>query len=264
MSTESRIFLIPRNNSFKPDAESLARFLDELRKGAWICDPEAPDFAALTFTTMRQSAFASKTGAYCKVSVSTGKGSNADSGYAAFPTANVAIWLRARGDADFRIVWPVENYEAVSSSLRYPLDWSNPLSPDAIYYDLELWVSHDYVYKTAEAIDPFDDEHCHCGAPLTYDAEEEGGALFYALRMRARCPECGRPFDPSERSALVRDPWTGLESEVRGGATFRFALVVDCGKCIPRDPISVRLKKELRQLCEYHWQQRFYEIVELY
>jgi hypothetical protein len=88
--------------------------------------------------------------------------------------------------------------------------------------------------------------------------------LFYAPRMRTRCQACGRAFDPSERAATVRDPWTNEESKVRGGATFRFAVVVDCGKCWPAGESGFGANDELRKLCESHFNRSFYEVLDVY
>jgi hypothetical protein len=162
------------------------------------------------------------------------------------------------------IVWPVENQGTDPAPLRYPLNKPSPVSANDTYFDFELWLGRDHVYKTAEVIDPFEDERCACGAELVYDPESGNESLFYAPRMRTRCQNCGKPFEPSERVAIVRDPWTNAESKVRGGATFRFAVVVDCGKCWPEDEAGFGVNEDLRKLCESHFHQSFYEIVEVY
>ena len=102
-----------------------------------------------------------------------------------------------------------------------------------------------------------------CGAELRHEAESGSESLFYAPRLLATCKQCGKPFDPSTRVAKVRDPWTNTESDMPGGATFRFALVVDCGKCWPDDG-AFHVHPELRRLCEAHFGRPFDEIPSVY
>jgi hypothetical protein len=149
--------------------------------------------------------------------------------------------------------------------LRYPLDTDSPADdPEETYYDLQLWLPRDYVYKTSEQIAPFADTRCACGAELQYDPEVEGRVLFHTSRMHAVCTQCGKPFDAATRATTVRNAWTNEPSSVPGGATFRFALVVDCGKCWPDDAGGFHVHPELRRLCEAHFRRPFYEIVNVH
>ena len=43
---------------------------------------------------------------------------------------------------------------------------------------------------------------------------------------------CKAVFDPRRLAAVVIDGWTGEKRLVYGGATSRFAVVVDCGKAM--------------------------------
>ena len=44
------------------------------------------------------------------------------------------------------------------------------------------------------------------------------------------CTRCHKPNEFENLSMTYRDPWTGVEKEDFGGVTYRFAVVVDCGK----------------------------------
>ncbi len=62
--------------------------------------------------------------------------------------------------------------------------------------------------------------------------------------------------------ASGRDDWGGADIEIQGGATYRFALVVDCGKCF--DGRELRLDSELRSLVETTLDVETYEVADLY
>lgn len=119
------------------------------------------------------------------------------------------------------------------------LEWAVPdpagLAPPipAASYRLEIHVSDDYAYRTSAFVGPFATTACACGAPLLAGA-----------RLRRLCPACRRPFDPSSLVAEVRDPWTGEVSALPGGATSRFALVLEA-RGVPRgaapDPEMLRV-----------------------
>jgi hypothetical protein len=176
------------------------------------------------------------------------------------PAAELAEFFASESETDMQVVWPV-----LGDRLRYPLDEDSPADdPDETYYDIELWLSRDYVYKMSEQIQPFDDDRCGCGAELVYEPEIDGKSLFYTSRMHARCNQCQKPFDASTRIATVKNAWTNAPSEVAGGATFRFALVVDCGKCWPEAEGGFHIHPDLRALCETHFGQPFYEIANVY
>jgi hypothetical protein len=262
MGVEMEVFLIPRDNAFRPDGPALAAFVEALRAGRWVCDPQLPSFEAMRFEGMRRNAHAAKTGAYVAKLADRILRVRDGAGYAPLPSGDLAGFFTDARETDLQIVWPVEN---LGDRLRYPLDKDPPnADPEETYYDLEMWLSRDYVYKMSEQIDPFDDTTCACGAELGYDPESGNECLFFTSRILATCKECGQPFDASTRTAAVRDPWTNDTSDVPGGATFRFALVVDCGKCWPEDQDGFHAHADLHRLCETHFDRPFYEIVNVY
>lgn len=105
---------------------------------------------------------------------------------------------------------------------RWPFRW-----PDREYaYDLEIQVSpRDYIHHISETVAPFQSATClKCGGQLSYDAEND---IFQEGRIQAVCPRCGEFFDPSNLPATFTDGWTGEKSTQLGGATYRFALIID-------------------------------------
>jgi hypothetical protein len=64
MGVEMEVFLIPRDNAFRPDGASLATFVEKLRAGRWVCDPQTPSFREMKFAMMRPHVHAAETGAY--------------------------------------------------------------------------------------------------------------------------------------------------------------------------------------------------------
>ena len=72
-------------------------------------------------------------------------------------------------------------------------------------------------------------------------------------------------FDPSLIQVVVRDAWTGKKSLVIGGAMYRFAVVIDCGKCIPeRGPSAIKANPLFLKLCERVMGHEFYEVGDIY
>jgi len=80
-------------------------------------------------------------------------------------------------------------------------------------------------------------------------------------RLRDHCPSCGRPFGPSGRIARGRDPMALAPCTIPGGITYRFALMIDCGKSLPITLAPTnRLNPELVDRCQRHFGTTFYEV----
>jgi hypothetical protein len=155
--------------------------------------------------------------------------------------------------------WDVDDDRA--AELRYPFVGALDDYPHR-YYDVEVVERDDLVYYTGQCIDPFDDTTCECGADLEH--YDEQATSWIDLFLRATCPECGRAVDPSAWPAIVRDGMTGEEREVPGGAAFRFALVIDCGKSLPSQSGPVALDPELLAACRRALGTELYEVSDYY
>jgi hypothetical protein len=59
----------------------------------------------------------------------------------------------------------------------------------------------------------------------------------------------------------VRDGWTGITSVIPGGTIYRFAVVVDCKKCIPERIASpIKADPRLLDVCRQMFGIPFYEV----
>ena len=91
-----------------------------------------------------------------------------------------------------------------------------------------------------------------------------GPPVFVDRRISSACPSCGKPFRPQDLVARVRDLRTGVPRDRRGGATYRFAVVVDCGKRFAREGWPIRASKEFLILVQKTLAQRFYQVGDIY
>src|SRR5262249_43732766 len=109
-------------------------------------------------------------------------------------------------------------------------------------FEIHLMTSGYFAHDWDETVDPIEDSRCDCGQELDWVAVDEpsvGPARARALyeeffggykdvgiafspiralsRLRDRCPSCGRPFDPSRRTAKARDPMAFAPYAIPGG-----------------------------------------------
>jgi hypothetical protein len=223
MGVEARLFLIPRGQVARPSPSKLGALVRRLVAGQWIVEPTRASSRPTPDWT-RDAPQAATTGAFCF----SGTRHHA----LPFDVARADAAFAALAPKDAMICWPVFDHR-VAPPLRYPLEVAPP--SDGAYYDLQLWLSDDYIYVASECVDPFDDAACACGESLERDPEAHGRSLFDQSRLARVCSKCGAEHDVRRRSAIVRDGWTGDERPVKGGAAFTCALVIDVGKCIPQD-----------------------------
>lgn len=139
-------------------------------------------------------------------------------------------------------------------NIRFPLTEPDFVTPD-LYYDLNFYLSNDLVYVTSETLDGFDSTKCSCGAELTFDRI---GSVFIDQLLHDRCPDCHKQFMPAQNRFRIAHPMTGEPSYVMGGAVFRFAIELDCGKCIPKTHFEFH--PAFRDLCMRELQCEFIEM----
>ena len=96
-----------------------------------------------------------------------------------------------------------------------------------------------------------------------WDPDEVVPAFESSAGIFHECEACSRTFDPSKAPAVITNPFDGVELEVRGGAAYRFALKVDCGKCFTSAP-SLAFAPELVALVEDEFGREMHEIGALY
>lgn len=248
MGVEYRHFLIPRPNSFKPSARQLAEFIASLSDGAWTYRPGTETFRRLVFDWPPEAAI-------------SGVFATTPNGYEVVPYPVAEEWLEQRDHHDLLLTWPVWNL--AEAGLRYPLKKSQ-WPPGDIYYDLEIHLSPNYVYQASECIEPFEEVICReCSEPLEESRPllaDDFEYIFFTSRIPVQCPKCQAPFDPSKLTAVVVHGWTGERSRLPGGATYRFAVVVDCGKSIPSNTGDIAFDADFVALCKSKFRTDFYEV----
>jgi hypothetical protein len=256
MGTAYERWLIPKGTVFSPSAAAIAKLVARLRKEKWIVDPASGDLAALSFDGDAKAMIAAKTGGYAVKTVGDKHGKTLREKLAACvepqPASLTSDWLDTPERDELRLVWPVS---ARSLPLKYPLS----RRPDGeVYYALEVHRAPDYVYPIAETIDAVPTE-CPCGEDLSFDWDESILPAFGAATgIYTECEECSRTFDPSKKSATITNPFDGSEQQIAGGAAYRFALRIDCGKCFVADP-KIAFAEELVALVQDEFGRAFVE-----
>ncbi|QDV36414.1 hypothetical protein [Tautonia plasticadhaerens] len=256
MGVEYVHYLIPEDNSFKPGTEDLIRLVDALLEGGFVAESRSDEYEKKSDDDFTYYEHTKGTG--CLLHSGTGE-------FGPLPCPVSERDIAHLGERDYKLIWMVESHER--SGLKYPLTPVPELFDP--YYDLELRMAGDYVYHHSEGIDPFPDVACPCGRSLEYYEPDEPGEswkppVYFDARISRSCPACGRPFRPQELVARVRDGRTGEVGERAGGATYRFAVVIDCGKGSPREGWPIRATEELLCTLTRALGLRFYEVGDFY
>jgi hypothetical protein len=245
MGVEYKHYLIPRPNSFRPEPEVLLRFIERLQTEGWLWRPAIPS----EYVTIRTRP-ASQGGRYRSAE--------------AVPLPIELPWLEQMTAHDFELRFDVQGFGFGDQPARYPFVNKSPVSREDTYYEIKIDSSIDYVYHTSEMIEPFKTTTCRCGGQLEYALAYEGG-IVYAIRLKTECPGCRRAFDPSTLEAPYRNGFTGdYAAPIRGGVSYLFAVIVDCGSCIPEADTEVSIRPELKELCERHFGTPFYDVGDFY
>lgn len=254
MGVEYRHYLVPEDRTFAPDAGGIARLVEALRARRWILTPEHPAFLAQHAAREKIPAHEA-TGGYALRTVDNPGAPRmlklADHAIAA-PIPVTADWissLRTPTSTDpqrdeLALVFTVDSGDEGfdGAAIAYPFAAGEDESG---YHDVVIHASRDFVHHASESMDPID-TLCTCGQDLAYQPDPYNLDVWLAIRheerIRARCPRCASPFNPSQRRSSRRDSGTGKPlPPLAGGGAYRFALLVDCGKGWPRDcgPIAI-------------------------
>jgi hypothetical protein len=256
MGVEYVHYLIPEDNTYKPCPKDLSTLVNSLLDSGFVVRTGTDTFERETINTFGDSPDpAVLTG--CYIHLGEGK-------YSPFFCPCSAQDIAAFGERDYRIVWTVDSSN--ESGLRYPLspfpDWGDA------YYELQLHLSRDFVYHTSELIEPFNRVTCECGQSLKpddkFDLWPDGPPPFWDSRIPRSCPSCGSPFRPQKLVAHVRDGHTGKAVDRPGGATYLFAVVIDCGKGFARQSWPIRASDEFLELVTTALRQPFYQLGDIY
>jgi len=223
-------WLIARGNTFSPAAASVVKLVEKLRKEGWIGD---------------SGAYAVKT---VENTFGADQAKRLAAGSEAMPATLTKDWLEDPEREELRLVW---------RAVKYPLN----LAPEGeVTCSLEVHRCLEYVYPSADNIDAVPSV-CRCGEDLAFewDDEELVPAFAASTGIFAECEECSRTFEPSKGTATITNPFDGTKEEVAGGAAYRFAIKVDCGKSFVKDG-KLAFAPELVALMEAEFGRQFYEV----
>ena len=241
MSAHYARWLVAKGNIFSPAAASVVKLIERLKKESWI-SPQGGHAVKTVENTFGNDAAA-------KRSASTEP----------LPASLTASWLEEGDREELRLVWSMEG--DASSPVKFPLSQR----PDGnVSYSLEVHRADEYVYPSANTIARVPTT-CNCKEDLSFEWDEDElvPAFGTSTGIFAECEECSRTFDPSKGSAIITNPFDKSTEEVRGGAAYRFALKVDCGKQFVADPRLV-FSPDLVALVESEFGRPFYEFGALY
>jgi hypothetical protein len=213
----------------------VVEFIDALARDNWIATPDTPGTDASIYRRLPGPETAS----------------------ILFPIT--AEWLSQVSGEELLLGFAIEH--ADKAGLTYPLV-NIGAAPEEPYYDIQIHLTDDYVCHESECISPmvtlWADVRCRCREELAYYPDDH---VFYSPRIHYACPNCGLELDASTIPIEVRDGWTAERSLIPGGAICRFAVMIDCGNCVPEhgdEPF--RAHPALIGLCERTFARPFYEI----
>lgn len=256
-------WLIARGNVFAPSGAGIAKLVAKLRAEKFIIDPKSADFSKLRFKGKRAEN-AKTSGGYAIRSVANTFGKDLAAKIAGStepqPAELTKDWLDDESREELRLVFPVDT--DAPSPLKYPLTHQ----PDGgvVSYAIELHRSLEFVYPISDDIEMVPTE-CRCGDDLAFDWDDDEivNPFGATTGIYAECDACSRTFDPSKGSAEVTNRFAETTSEVAGGAAYRFALKVDCGKNVKAEP-SLAFVPELVTILSTEFGRDFYEVGSVY
>lgn len=266
MAVEYARYLIPVPATFVPSCEQVMELIGALTAGGWLPERDSPCLQRVQYRIPDENAREIYTPAtpwlFTLLPWVTRRPESRT--WSQFPpqmdapaVINASFVQERYDDGGLWLEYHVSRLD--QADVRYPLARLDH-KPKGAYFGLRFMMSEDFVYQTSETLDGYDDVNCSCGHPLVYEKPRD---VFSPLcHFPLQCPECEREFDPAERSFRVYDGFTGEASEVAGGTVFRFAVVMDCGKCRPE--ADVEFCAEFRGVCRDVLGCEFIEIGEMY
>jgi hypothetical protein len=224
MGVESKFYILPETSHYRPEPSKVRQLIQALRTSGFLCDPKSP-----TFTESAHRGYSANSdfeGFHWKLRSGPEKSSGS--------LDSLERLLADHPESDVLVEWP--NSDLKLSGLKYPLT----IVPGAqgVYYEVEIHLTEQTVYCTSEIIDPFNEITCRCGSE-TGQFEPSENSPIYDPRLPNHCPSCQTLMNYATFPMIVRDGWTGDESDAVGGVTYRFAIIVDCGKCWPESEATV-------------------------
>ena len=234
MGVDCVVWTFAKQRSFRPTADQFSALANALRDGGWCPRLETPgqrsNFSELLLGNDKAGKKPTRTQSFTSDPFTPG-------------------WVEHHSQHELVLVWDVQNQKI--ADVHYPFVFDPYPDSGPPYFYVRLILGSEYFYWTGENVMPFDDADtkCVCSEQLAYWTGFASGVP--SQRIHYTCPNCGRNFNPSEKTCQVLDGWTGEPSPLLGGLTYRFALVVDCHKYWPREEAEGRrfhLKPQLLDL----------------
>jgi hypothetical protein len=238
MGVDYRVWLVPKDRAFKPNAEQIAALANALREGGWVPQPDA---AAQRSNLLE---------------LLPGGGLIEGKPFRSEPFQETRFepsWVAFHSDHELVFEWWVN--DATQSHVQFPFTFVPYPESGFTYFGVSLIIGPEYFYEMADNVMPFPESEtqCHCGEQLAYETDDLSGLPPH--RIRPKCPKCGGAFDVSKASAEIMDVFTGERRSVAGGLAFRFSLQIDAHKNFPSEEAEFRryqLKDGIHALWRAH------------
>jgi hypothetical protein len=218
MGVNYRVWVIPKQRSFRPLADQVANLANALREGEWVPKPDAagPHSKILELLPSDKPTGLKpvRTHAFTEEAITPG-------------------WVEFHSQHELVLHWSVQNQKAAGVQFPFVFDPYPDSGPP--YFQMSLILGDEYFHFTGENVMDFEEQatRCECGEQMAYWTGWAQGAP--SQRIHRICPQCGRNFDVSGISCDVIEGWTGEHRPLAGGLTFRFGLLVDCHKYWPHE-----------------------------
>jgi|SRR5208282_4265590 len=222
MGVDYRVWLVPKDRAFRPNAAQIAALANALREGGWVPRPDADAQKSKLLELLPGGGPIGKKP--CRSELFQ-------------ETRFEPSWVAFHSGHELVFEWWVN--DATQSRVQFPFTFVPYPESGHTYFGVRLIVGHEYFYWTGENVMPFPESEtqCHCGEQLAYWTGALAG--IPSQRIRTKCPKCGTAFDLLRTSAEIMS-FTGERRSVAGGLAFRFALQIDAHKNFPHEEAEFR------------------------
>jgi len=238
MGIDYRVWLVPKDRAFRPNAGQIAALANALREGGWVPRPDADAQRSNLLELLPGGGPIGKKPTRSQLFQET-----------RFEPS----WVAFHSDHELVLEWWVN--DAAQSRVQFPFTFVPDPESGFSYFGVRLIIGHEFFYETAENLMPFPESEtqCRCGEQLAYWTGAVAG--IPSQRIRPKCPKCGNDFDVSKISAEILDAFTGERRFVAGGLAFQFALQIDAHKNFPHEEAEFRrykIKDGIQELWRAH------------
>ncbi|QPF84043.1 hypothetical protein IC762_31155 [Bradyrhizobium genosp. L] len=246
-------YLIPRDNTVRPEPERIVALIEVWCEKGYIVCPEAASVQKATDRVSQSAASFLTKSAYGEHSVEQRRAPEPRPGFWGRLLAGARKAPGQAQAASRRTPWmpfSIPPTGEALSALANPytlIRWEGdqratyPMQTlsESVYegnrqfrHSLLLEISDDFInprtdnYGVARQIGT----ECSCGNDLGYD---DGRGWLATSKIRRTCPACGRTFCPRDRIAEIVDGASGNTSPQAGGLCNRFGIIIGFGREMP-------------------------------